>query len=216
MSFRIKTIIGIACIEIVMLMLLVFSAMNFMRQSNQEQFIQKANATSQMFARASKDALLSLDLATLDDLTQEILSLPDILYVDIRNNDQQLAFAGALPKESADWQVDDRVSLGDLVFDVSEKITVDGVTYGEIRMGFNTAAIQTALDEASKAIVLIAVLEIILVALFSYFLGSYLSQNLYQLTRAAERVASDGPGFQLQLKAKDEIGKVAAAFDSMS
>ncbi|POB67185.1 hybrid sensor histidine kinase/response regulator, partial [Vibrio vulnificus] len=25
-----------------------------------------------------------------------------------------------------------------------------------------------------------------------------------------------GPGFQLQLKAKDEIGKVAAAFDSMS
>ncbi|NTJ40153.1 hypothetical protein HQK29_22400 [Vibrio vulnificus] len=98
MSFRIKTIIGIACIEIVMLMLLVFSAMNFMRQSNQEQFIQKANATSQMFARASKDALLSLDLATLDDLTQEILSLPDILYVDIRNNDQQLAFAGALPK----------------------------------------------------------------------------------------------------------------------
>ncbi|EOB4963969.1 TPA: response regulator [Vibrio vulnificus] len=216
MSFRIKTIIGIACIEIIMLMLLVFSAMNFMRQSNQEQFIQKANATSQMFARASKDALLSLDLATLDDLTQEILSLPDILYVDIRNNEQQLAFAGALPKVSADWQADDHVSLGDLVFDVSEKITVDGLTYGEIRMGFNTTAIQTALDEASKAIVLIAVLEIILVALFSYFLGSYLSQNLYQLTRAAERVANDGPGFQLQLKAKDEIGKVAAAFDSMS
>ncbi|NTJ40154.1 hypothetical protein HQK29_22405 [Vibrio vulnificus] len=74
---------------------------------------------------------------------------------------------------------------------MSEKITVDGVTYGEIRMGFNTTAIQTALDEASKAIVLIAVLEIILVALFSYFLGSYLSQNLYQLTRAVERVAND-------------------------
>ncbi|ELP5729479.1 response regulator [Vibrio vulnificus] len=216
MSFRIKTIIGIACIEMIMLMLLVFSAMNYMSQSNEEQFIQKALSTSAMFARASKDALLSFDIATLEDLTREIQALPGVSYVGIYANGQQLASSGYSPEVGLSDETDKRLAINDHVFDVHEKIMVDGVVYGDIRLGFDTDTIQTALDEASKLFVLIAILEVLLVALFSYFLGSYLSTNLYKLNRAVERVSNDGPGYQLNLSCSDEIGKVANAFDDMS
>ncbi|MCF8780024.1 ATP-binding protein [Vibrio sp. IRLE0018] len=216
MSFRIKTIIGIGCIEMVMLMLLVFSAMNYMRQSNEDQFIQKALSTSAMFARASKDALLSFDIATLEDLTKEIHALPGVSYVDIYANGQQLASAGNLPSKGLSVESDKQLILSDRIFDVHEEIMVDGVVYGDIRLGFDTNTVQAALDEASKLFVLIAILEVLLVALFSYFLGSYLSTNLYKLTRAVERVSNDGPGYQLNLSCSDEIGKVANAFDDMS
>jgi len=80
MSFRLKTILGIALIQSVLLLILVISALNFLSQSNEEQLIQHAESTSRLFANATKDAVLTTDLATLESFVEEILSNPAIVY----------------------------------------------------------------------------------------------------------------------------------------
>ncbi len=54
MKFRTKTILGIAVIEISLLMFLVFSSMSFLSKSNEKLMIQSATSTATMFSHAIK------------------------------------------------------------------------------------------------------------------------------------------------------------------
>lgn len=91
LNFREKTIVGIALIEVVMLVVLVASALKFLDESNQRQLTQRAHATATMFSHAVTDAVLSTDLATLDDLVKEIMRLDDVVYAKVVGANRVLA-----------------------------------------------------------------------------------------------------------------------------
>ncbi|WCE31965.1 ATP-binding protein [Vibrio sp. SCSIO 43137] len=217
MNFRAKTILGIALIEIVLLVILVFSALSFLGDSNEKQLLQRAQATTTMFAHAVKDAVLATDLATLDDLVNEIMTLEDVVYVRIVSNDRVLAASGKSEHLDDHQDIDkDLHSIKDGIFDTEVDIISDDVSYGHIDIGFATSAISVMLTQAKKSIIGIASLEVLLVALFSFILGTYLTKNLVKLKRAAQIVRKQGPGYQIKLNQKDELGEVAEAFNSMS
>ncbi|MGF1850854.1 response regulator [Vibrio satsumensis] len=217
MTFRTKTIIGIASIEIVMLMALVISAMSFLSDSNEQQLIKRAQATSQLFARATKDAVLSTDIATLDDIVKEIMTIEDIVYVKVERNEVLLSSAGSTDYFSKDIQVDTNLSnVDDGIFDTYYPIESDGLKYGSISIGFTTSSINSMLTDAKKTISSIALIEVILVAICSFILGTYLTKHLYQLSFAVKKVRTQGPGFQLKIKSDDELGDVVNAFNDMS
>lgn len=217
MSFRSKTIIGIALIETVLLVYLVFNAMSFLSESNEKQLLQRAHSTATMFARAAKDALLSTDLATLNDLTHDIINLEDVLYVRILRDGKEMAFDGErhyLKDEfTSDLSLD---TIHDGVFDTRVDIVSDGVVYGQVEMGFDVNTITQMLDSASQQIIGIALIEVFLVALFSFVLGTYLTKSLVRLTHAAKTLTESGPGYQINDDTKDEIGEVTRAFNEMS
>ncbi len=50
MSFRYKTIIGVALIEAVMLSLLIWSAISILTSSNELELIKRARTTTELFA----------------------------------------------------------------------------------------------------------------------------------------------------------------------
>ncbi|WP_192888634.1 response regulator [Vibrio bathopelagicus] len=217
MTFRTKTIIGIASIEIVMLMALVISAMSFLSDSNEQQLIKRAQATSQLFARATKDAVLSTDIATLDDIVKEIMTIEDIVYVKVERNEVLLSSAGDPDYFSKEIQVDTNLSnVNDGIFDTYYPIESDGLKYGSISIGFTTSSINSMLTDAKKTISSIALIEVILVAICSFILGTYLTKHLYQLSFAVKKVRTHGPGFQLKIKSDDELGDVVNAFNDMS
>ena len=217
MTFRTKTIIGIASIEIVMLMALVISAMSFLSDSNEQQLIKRAQATSQLFARATKDAVLSTDIATLDDIVKEIMTIEDIVYVKVERNEVLLSSAGSTDYFSKEIQVDTNLSnVDDGIFDTYYPIESDGLKYGSISIGFTTSSINSMLTDAKKTISSIALIEVILVAICSFILGTYLTKHLYQLSFAVKKVRTQGPGFQLKIKSDDELGDVVNAFNDMS
>ena len=217
MTFRTKTIIGIASIEIVMLMALVISAMSFLSDSNEQQLIKRAQATSQLLARATKDAVLSTDIATLDDIVKEIMTIEDIVYVKVERNGTLLSSAGGPDYFSKTIQVDTNLSnVDDGIFDTYYPIESDGLKYGSISIGFTTSSINSMLTDAKKTISSIALIEVILVAICSFILGTYLTKNLYQLSFAVKKVRTHGPGFQLKINSDDELGDVINAFNDMS
>lgn len=214
LKFRAKTIIGIALIEVVLLVVLVVSALRYLDESNRRQLTQKAHATATMFARAVTDAVISTDLATLDDMVNEIMLLEDVVYAKVVRRNQLLASGGdlSLSETSAIAQE----PLNHEIINTIVNIEIDNIRYGYIELGFTTTAIHSMLTQARRAIVGIASLEVLLVAMFSFFLGTYLTRNLVRLRDAAKTVKTKGPGFQINLQQNDELGQVASAFDSMS
>ena len=217
MNFRAKTILGIAAIEIVLLIILVLSSMSFLGSSNEKQLIQRAKDTATMFAHATTDAVLTTNLATLDDLVAEMMTLEDVVYVRVISFGRVLSSGGSPSLLSKSFSPDeDLKSIEDGIFDTREEIISDGTSYGHIEIGFATSAINTMLNQARKSIISIASLEVVLVALFSFVLGTYLTKNLIRLRKAAHTVSKKGPGYQINLNQNDELGEVANAFDTMS
>jgi hypothetical protein len=66
MSFRLKTILGVALIEAVLLSILVWSGLRYIESTNEREFVQRAQATVNSFAVTTKDAVLATDLASLE------------------------------------------------------------------------------------------------------------------------------------------------------
>ncbi|NOH24811.1 ATP-binding protein [Vibrio europaeus] len=217
MTLRSKTILGIAVIEITVLVILVLSAMSFLSDSNEKQLLQRANSSAVMFSHAAKDAVLSTDIATLEDLVQEFMTLEDVAYVRVLRNGKEMACAGDKQLLQRSMLSDNSLNdVDDGIFDLRTPIESNGTVYGYVDIGFETYPIKAMLDEAQKAIVSIATIEVVLVAIFSFILGTYLTRNLSRLTAAANRVGEHGPGFQLNEHSKDELGEVTKAFDQMS
>ncbi|WP_434998302.1 response regulator [Vibrio scophthalmi] len=214
MSFRSKTIIGIALIEVVLLVILVFSAMRFLSQSNEQQLLQRVTTTSQMLAIVAEKPLIKNNIKDLEVLANQFLIVEDLAYIRIANNGEDLVCMGDKTLLERAMSVDSNLNTtNDGVFDTRVPIGDSGAY---IDMGFRTDAISAMLKQARQSIISIAIIEVILVAFFSYILGSYLTQGLTRLTKAANTVCRNGPGFQLNEHSKDELGDVARAFDAMS
>lgn len=217
MSLRSKTILGIALIEVAVLMVLTFSAMGFLSDSNEKQLIKRASGAATMFSHAAKDSVLTTDLATLNDLIDEFIQLEDVAYVRVLRDGEEMACAGdkdLLARQMVeDYSLDD---VSDGVYDIRVPIDVGSVNYAVVDIGFETAPISSMLSQAQQAIIGIASIEVVLVGLFSFILGTYLTRGLTRLAGAAQKLSKSGPGFQLNEKSTDELGDVARAFDDMS
>ena len=217
LSFRSKTILGIALIESILLVILVFSALNFMSDSNEELLKQRAEVTLRLFKSAIKDAVLSTDLATLESFVEEIMSNSDVVYARIISNGVVLAEGGSALVLQKPREVDSSLSeVIDGIYDIRAEIVVAGTTYGVIEMGLSTESIESMLSKAKRWIATIASLEVSLVALFSFVLGTYLTRQLLALKNASNLIALSGPGHQIPISGNDELSEVAHAFNSMS
>jgi hypothetical protein len=94
MSFRLKTILGIALIELILLSILVISGLHYLRTSNEQQLLQRGQTTVRLAATMTSDAVIALDLATLDVLVQQILKNPDVVYMRVRLDDGTILSEG--------------------------------------------------------------------------------------------------------------------------
>jgi len=217
MSFRLKTILGIALIESILLILLIFSGMNFFSNANETHLKRRAETTSILVSKAVKDAVISTDLATLESFMEDILMLPDIVYIRIRNNNFILAEGGA-PKDLNRLHTPDHnlSNVSDGIFDINIDVTEGETSYGKVEIGLSTISIEKDIENAQHWAIVIASIEVLLVAIFSFILGTFLTRRLLKLKRASEAITLSGPGHQIKVTGEDEISDVIIAFNSMS
>lgn len=217
MSFRLKTILGIASIETLLLLALVFSSLHDLRQSNQQALQRHASSALALLVTTSSDAVLSTDVARLSQLVGNFMQNDGVVYVRISDQQHILASAGDIRSREAFGNSDQNLEMvNDGVFDTAAPIVVAGENYGRVELGLSAAWIQDVLYQARRKVVGLAILEVTLVALFSWLLGSYLTRQLADLERAANRVAQGDQSPKLPIKGRDELAQVAKAFNAMS
>ncbi|VAX23156.1 diguanylate cyclase/phosphodiesterase (GGDEF & EAL domains) with PAS/PAC sensor(s) [hydrothermal vent metagenome] len=217
MSFRAKTILGIAAIEIILLALLILGGLNYLLSSSENALIKRANDTASFFATVTKDAVLSTDLVSLESFVKEILKNERVVYARIIADGILLAEGGQQSSLTRPYKKD--VSLADVeddVFDVSAKIKKDGATVGRVELGLSISEMTKVMDDAKNFFSIIAVIGIIMTALFSFILGSLLTRQLKALNDASEKLGAGNLGYQVKVKGNDEIAHAAVAFNKMS
>ncbi|MCG8490557.1 MAG: ATP-binding protein [Sneathiellales bacterium] len=219
MSFRLKTILGIALIEIILLAVLVISGLFYLRSSSETELLTRGNVTAKLFATMTGDAVLSMDLATLDSLVEQTLLNDGIIYVRVIGqggivmSENGNAEALAQPFKE-DTNIKSAQSDGRL--DVVAPIVVAGENFGRVEIGLSIGRLEKTLSEARQWMLTIAGSEIGLVAIFGIMLGTILTRQLAALRKAAKRVAAGEFGYQLEVRGGDELADTSRSFNSMS
>ncbi|MBF0219806.1 MAG: HAMP domain-containing protein, partial [Gammaproteobacteria bacterium] len=217
-SFRLKTVIGIAVIEAVLLGILIYNVLGFLHQSGERQLVDRVDTTARLFASMTTDAVIATDLAAVESVVAELMTTPDLVYARVRNREGVvLAAAGDAQVLAQPFQPDSAItSITDAIYDATIPIAVKGVNYGRVELGIDIAALQRIERSAQRFSLILAVVEMGLVALFSLFLGHYLTRQLSALTTAAGKIARGEFGYHLPVKGSDELAMTAAAFNRMS
>lgn len=217
LSFRLKTILGIAGIQAVALFILIVTSLNYLQNSNEEELRTRAQTTARVFASTTKDAVLATDLSSLSSFTDGVLGNPGIMYSRIVGLDAVLSEGGDPIALNRPFREDHSVAnVDDGVFDTFAEITIDGVNYGRVELGISTENIMTLITEARANNIFIALVEMLLVGLFSLGLGTYLTKGLSALQLGADRLAQGWLGYQIPVKGNDELAQAAKAFNAMS
>ncbi len=218
MSLKLKTILGVAVIEAVLLALLISLTVNYLKSTNYEGLQKRASTTATLFATTTKDAVLSYDLASLEAFASELMKNPDLIYVRVISPDGDVfAQAGDKRLLTRPFSEDSDVALVfDGVFDVKAEISEGGELYGIVHIGLDTSGLVKTINEAWQWSAFIALGEMGLVALFSFLLGSYLTGQLSKLQQAANVISAGKMGVVVKVSGRDEIADVADAFNQMS
>ena len=126
MRFRTKTILGIAAIEMALLAVLIGSALQILRDSNEEELTRRVTLGGKLLAAAAKDAVLSQDLATLNALVREAMASGQIDYLRILDSQGRvLAERGKGAFPTAPFKEDQSIAdVTDGCFDRSTPILV--------------------------------------------------------------------------------------------
>jgi signal transduction histidine kinase len=217
LSLRTKTILGIALIEALLLVLLISMTLNYLRSTNYDSLEKRALTTATLFSTTTKDAILSYDLASLESFVNEVLKNPDLSYARVLGpNGEVFAEAGDTEVLNKVFKQDTTVELvDDGVFDVAADIQESDVLYGRVEIGLETESITQVIAEAEQRSFFIAGVEMMLVALFSFALGTYLTRQLKVLMSATKDIADGKLDITIPVKGKDELAAVSTAFNAM-
>ncbi|GEM_PF-3042721 len=218
LSFRLKTILGIAVIEGMLLLALIWNSLAILQNSNEDALIRRAETAASLFATAAKDAVLTTDVASLEAFVLDLATQPGIEYVRVIDGQNHiLAKAGVEEALARPFLRDhDPSFVSDGVFDTVDTIAEAGFVFGRVEIGLSIAQLQTLVADARQEMIVIASIEMGLVALFSFALGQYLTRQLKLLQTGAESLASGAMGYQIPVKGNDELAHTAIAFNHMS
>nr|MBX2880199.1 HAMP domain-containing protein [Granulosicoccus sp.] len=218
MSLKLKTILGVALIEAVLLTILIVTVASYMRDSAGSAVIKRAQTTSTLFATTAKDPVISYDLGSLDSFTADLLSNPDLVYVRVLDADGR-EFSSAGEKEilarpfREDLTLD---SVDDGILDYSALIEEEGIVFGRVELGIDIESVESVIAESRRLSIVIASIEMVLVALFSYLLGTYLTRHLWVLRRSAKKIAEGDYTVEIPVQSADELAEVSRAFNKMT
>ncbi|POA98814.1 hypothetical protein C2134_09925 [Chromobacterium sinusclupearum] len=219
MSFRLKTILGIALIEMIMLGILLHFSLGLLHDTSATEMRTRAQVIAEQFAQANQNAVLSTDLATLQSAVEQMARSPGIVFARVRDGRGRiLAEAGdplALALPPLATQDIDQASPNEPLT-IHRNIEVGGIHYGQVELGTSVAAHQQLMRQAREKGLFLAVLELLLSALFSLLLGLYLTRQLHALRQAAEKIANGELGHQIPVRGKDELARTIGMFNQMS
>lgn len=222
LSLRTKTIVGTALIQATLLLILIITSLTHIRELIEENLVKRAQITANLFSSIVQGPLMSNDLAALDASVEELMNNPDIAYARIIDSQQRVLiqqYQNGFSDSafSADTLVN---AIEDSVYDIHASINVAGQSYGEVEIGIDVTSVQSSLVQIRNWIISLALLEMVLVALFSFGLGTYLTSQLKSLRQSAKDMLNaiprqDYKSVSIPISGSDELSELARSFNTL-
>ena len=216
MSFRIKTMLFIGITEALFLLLLLWQSLAYLEQSGEEALYKRASETSHLFSLLAKNAVISSDIAALDEITQQIAELEDVRYIRVLDSIGILAQAGdtsslknGFIEDAEVYQVDDNI------FDAQALVIESGTEFAKVQVGLPVDSLLLFITKARYRLFSIALAELLMVGLISLILSRYLTKGLLALQKVAIAVTQGDMSSRTDTASNDELGITAKAFNVM-
>nr|WP_220100331.1 ATP-binding protein [Alteromonas lipotrueae] len=222
LSLRTKTIVGVALIAAILFLILITTVFKLLNDLVDTSVDTSAQTTTNLFVSTAKNAFLSYDLASLEADATEMLSNPNISYVRVLDNNNNVYVEKGEPEAlSHPFQQDsDVMSAVDGIYDTAADIKVGETLFGRVEIGLDVDSINQSVKRVRTWTLTLAAIELGLIALCSYLLGSYLMSQL-KLLRAGTRhlgAAVKDKNYQnisVKVRGKDELSELAEAFNQL-
>ncbi|ABK45888.1 multi-sensor hybrid histidine kinase [Magnetococcus marinus MC-1] len=216
MSFRLKTVLGIALIQAFVLLTLVSSALDDLRQSHQNNLLAHAKTLTTLMDTATKAPILEKNHSALQAIAHEIVQKNAITYLSIYDNQQQILYQfGPAPTPHIKPDINLR-DIDDATFDLRHPMLHEQSVYATLALGLPVTPIIKALHAAQNQQLRLALLAMSASILVSWLLGSYLTRQLVHLREAATAIGHGHFNHRIPVQGQDELALTATAFNRMS
>lgn len=204
LSLRYKAALLVALTEFALLGLLVLTNLHRTRADLEEQLRQRAHATAELIAASATEPVLSSDLAQIHNLLVGVVHKHQVVYAAVTDHrNRLLAEAGRRAAPASAVEAVHPVAVADTLF-------------GQVTLQVTRAETETALTKTMRSNLIIAGLEMGLVAFISLTLGWFLTRNLAALARGVEAIRHGDYGARVNLRSQDETGDLATGFNDMA
>jgi methyl-accepting chemotaxis protein len=94
-------------------------------------------------------------------------------------------------------------------------IRFSGVSWGAIRIDFDTSDYQANIDEMYRQLISISMIAVLVILPIGYFFALWLTRPIATISAAASRVAHGDLDVQVDIQREDEIGDLSRSFNKM-
>ena len=219
-SLRFKLVAFTVLVEVVMLSILIWNSSRLIEYYLIDQTEFRIKEVLPLLNASIAGPLLQEDLATLNEIVDQVVSEEGLRYIAIHNAEgNELVVRGNQTHEQHS-HIELREHFKQyglsLPYALSTPITLSNRTIGGLDLEIDTQFITSALKTAQQQGLLIAAIEVILSILLLTALGVALTRHLHLLTDAARNMASGNLFARVPINTHDEIGDTAYAFNRMA
>ena len=219
-SLGLKLFAGGLVVQVLMLVALTMQSVDVMNRQLEERAELRLNEEKKLLASALAEPLKRGDIAAIDAVFSRVRSDNDIPYLALfdRGN-RMIARAGwrdDAPLPPLGTGLHDEIASRSGRFDTAVAIEAGGEELGRLQFGFSTAFMETARAELIREAVTTGGIALVVSALLLGAVSVWLTRNLRELTRAAERMTGGDMAVQLPVRNDDEIGKLTDSFNLMA
>ncbi len=217
-SLRFRLVLASIVVEVVMLALLVGNSIRINRAALLDQATTWVRGTGPLLNAALAEPLAQRDFATLKAVLAEIRSDQALSYLVLTDHGGAVVAAAGWPADKPLPPEDPAIEMadGDSRFDTRLPITLAGQHYGTLQVGLDTGFMAEARRRLLMESLAIGVVEVVLSVLLLWGIGYFLTRHLKRLAEAGEAMAQGNLAVRVEVRARDEVGQLAAVFNTMA
>ncbi|QKF67494.1 signal transduction sensor histidine kinase [Arcobacter venerupis] len=220
LSLSWKWVIASLLIESLMLTLMVIKNVNQLETNLSAQTNVRLDEQKILLKSALVAPLVQMDYATIDAILNETKRIQTIDYLAVVDNQNNcistvgLKDCSKLPTKEADPF--SKESLEDERFDTNIPITLFSESLGKIYLGLSTKFYIQAKKEMITRSIIIAIIELILSAIFLITVSKWIIKNLVKLTHSANAIARGDYSQRINLGNSKETIELQESFNLMA
>jgi len=211
---------------IILTIFIALYIINFMERSMIEKTRIRAMGLAKLSALSMSNTFVIYNKDLLDNLVDSLGKEKNILYAMIVDSSDSRILAHS--DHQNDGKIFTAIDLSSLpsqlivakkqgeIYELSAPIIIGGKKYGVVRIGFSLEEVHQEIALLKNKIIIIAVIAIILGALFSILLARIISKPVRALFEQAERIGAGNFEQKVIYESKDDLGQLADSFNKMT
>ncbi len=215
-SLRVRLIASVVTIEIIMLSILVWNNISIIQTTHTDRLRDTATSMIQQISNTLGNYMVAVDYATLEDYLSNVINYKELSYIVVVDRDDKTvtALGNVTPKARPEIDLHP-AEVNDGIFDIAQDIRIADLPMGRVLMGFSLSLMDDAINKSRNRGITIALIEIALTVIVTIIIGLGLTRRMGVLSRAAAEVEAGNYSVSVPTETDDEVGKTAAAFNSM-